>query len=148
MGIVLLRGCGDTTDLPSQRQDADPSPIKVAAKRFTFPDGPPPQRLIIKDLRIGSGQRLEKGDSFDLNYINFAYGTKRVLEKYWGKTAFHWGYGRNELVDGIELGLDGLRVGGRRELVVPSKLAYGTGPRVYLLELLKVEPPEAPGTGR
>jgi peptidylprolyl isomerase len=114
----------------------------VAAKRFRFPHGPAPQRLVIKDLRIGRGQQLKKGDSFSLNYINFDYRTNSTLEKYWGKSAFHWGYGRHELVDGLELGLDNMRVGGRRELVVPSRLAYGTGPRVYLLELLKVEPPE------
>jgi peptidylprolyl isomerase len=43
------------------------------------------------------------------------------------------------VVEGWEESLRGMRVGGRRELIVPSKLAYGTGTLIYVIDLLKVE---------
>ena len=49
--------------------------------------------------------------------------------------------GSGEVRDGWETGLKGMRVGGRRELILPSMLAYGTGALIYIVELLAIEKP-------
>lgn len=61
------------------------------------------------------------------------------MEDAWGRRAFTWVWGVEELVDGLEIGLEGMRVGGRRELIVPSRFAYDSGARIYLVELLKIK---------
>ena len=103
-----------------------------------MPTGPPPDEVVIEDIREGEGAELEMYRKFTLNYVNFDYETGEQREKVWSPRSLTWDWGYEQLVDGLEIGLEGMRVGGLRELIVPSDLAYNDGARVYLVELLKV----------
>jgi peptidylprolyl isomerase len=82
---------------------------------------------------------LQEGDAFKLNYIAVEYDTGKEREAHWEKRGgFAWQYGKGKVVKGWVPGLRGMRVGGRRELIVPSRLAYNSGPLVYVLELIEV----------
>ncbi len=107
--------------------------------RFEVPTGPPPKKVVIRDWRKGQGAQIEWGGWFTANYIAYDYGTSDRVETYWGEKPFRWFWGEDALTKGWRIGLKGMRVGGRRELIVPSKLAYGSGARAYLVELLKVD---------
>lgn len=100
------------------------------------PKGPAPKNLVIKDLKVGTGPALENGDKFLINYRAFDYEDGRVVETKWGDTAFPWTLGIEELVPALEKGLVGMKVGGKRELLAPSKDLYGAAPRIYVVERL------------
>jgi FKBP-type peptidyl-prolyl cis-trans isomerase len=112
----------------------------ATAPKVRVPPGPPPTKLIVKDLKKGSGPPLESGQRIRINYIGVTYKTGKPFEVKWGKTGpFTFNYGSGELIEGWEIGLKGMKVGGRRELIVPSKLAYDSGALVYVIELIANE---------
>jgi peptidylprolyl isomerase len=95
--------------------------------------------MIVRELKEGHGARIKAGQLFTANMVGVNYKTGKPFETDWGKSAFHWRFGTGETVKRLEIGLRGMRVGGRRKLIVPSGLAYQTGALVYLIELLAVE---------
>jgi peptidylprolyl isomerase len=99
--------------------------------------GPLPKKLIAKDLRPGSGAVLTKGRTATLRYRNFEYRTGRRFEDWWERP-FVTEFGKGESLGAWETGLKGMRVGGRRELIVPAKEAYAHVAQIYVLELISV----------
>jgi peptidylprolyl isomerase len=100
--------------------------------------GPLPKRLTVKDLRKGSGKVLVKGSTGTFRYRSFDYRSGQRYENWWDHRGFTTGFGKGESLGAWEVGLKGMRVGGRRELIVPAKEAYGHVPVIYVLELAAV----------
>ncbi len=102
------------------------------------PHRPPPDRLVIRDLRKGSGVKLRASDTMLVDFAGVKYGetlkttpaTRNKPEKFWFK----------EVIKGWQQGLPGMRVGGRRELIVPTALGDAGSPAVYVIDLLAVYP--------
>jgi peptidylprolyl isomerase len=121
-----------------------PTNSKAARKRpepqVRVPDGPPPEKVVVKDLIKGSGAPLEGEVGFEANYVAVRYGSGRERENSWelGEPSL-FNFGRKEIREGWEIGLKGMKVGGRRELIVPSRLAYEDGAIVYVLDLLRIQ---------
>lgn len=117
--------------------------VKGTAKppKVVVPSGPPPKELVIKDLKKGTLDEVKPKQRLRVNYIGVTYKTGKPFEVNWGKKPlpFIFTYGVGEVIEGWEQGLKGMRVGGRRELIVPSKMAYNTGALVYVIELLQNE---------
>lgn len=101
------------------------------------PHGALPKKLVVKDVRAGSGAILKKGRIATLRYKNFNYQTGQGYEDWWDDP-FHTGFGKGESLDAWEKGLKGMRVGGIRELIVPAREAYGHVPQIYVLKLISV----------
>lgn len=113
--------------------------------------GPPPRHLKVIDLRKGTGAVLKKWDGVYVRYFEASYSDlqKKGLSGRYGPQTF----GLDNTVRGWTVGLPGMRVGGRRELVLPPKLAYprwkpswGYAPyvRVYVIDLIGAKPPVDP----
>jgi peptidylprolyl isomerase len=100
--------------------------------------GPPPKGLVVNDLRQGSGAAIKPKDAILVNYFSVKYGEalKKSRTGGYGATKF----GLNEVIKGWELGLPGMKVGGRRELIVPPKLGYRGWTLIYVIDLLAVYP--------
>ena len=96
--------------------------------------------MVIDDVRKGRGAEIAPGDAFSANYSALDYASGEKVEEFWRTEPFQWSWRTDQLTQGSEIGLEGMRVGGLRKLVVPSRLAYGSGTRVYMVELLRVEP--------
>lgn len=120
---------------PASPQEAEAS----TAPHVSVPAGPPPKKIVIEELKRGHGPPVKVGQVFTINFVGVYYKTGKPFETHWGKSPFVWHFGTNELVKGLEIGLKGMRVGGRRKLIVPSRLAYKSGARVYLVEMLALE---------
>jgi peptidylprolyl isomerase len=105
------------------------------------PSGPPPKELVIEDLEEGSGAEVKAGDDIVVDYVGVNYRTGEKFESTWERPepgAFTMGTG--ELIKGWEEGLKGMKVGGRRELIIPSRLAYEkTGTLIYVIDLVAVK---------
>jgi peptidylprolyl isomerase len=108
--------------------------------------GPPPRRLEVIDLRKGSGAVVTRKDAVFVRYlqVNYAEALQRSRTGLYGPRSF----GLDEVVKGWRLGLPGMKVGGRRELILPPRLVYprwkpswGYTPYtdIYLIDLLKME---------
>jgi peptidylprolyl isomerase len=91
-----------------------------------FPEGEPPVTLVIVDEIVGDGPEAAAGHTVVAHYVGVAFSTGEEFDSSWGRgdpLAFPLGAGR--VIKGWDEGLVGMRVGGRRKLVIPSDLAYG-----------------------
>jgi peptidylprolyl isomerase len=117
------------------------------------PSGPPPRHLKVVDLRKGSGPALPNTDAVSIRYIEDTYpqalkGKQGGLSG--GEVSWSSWWLAEEASRGLRVGLPGMKVGGRRELIVPPKVAYphwkpswGYVPfvSIYVVDLLGMEPP-------
>ena len=141
--VLALAACGGSS---SNGSDEAAQPIKDSARppHVAVPPGAPPKKLVVVDLRKGSGPAIppKGGVRIHTNYVALSYRTHKPLEVRWSPLgSFNIGFGPGIEVKGWEKGLVGMRVGGRRELRVPSRLAYKSGAILYLIDLLAVERP-------
>jgi len=144
-----------TSTATTPTSTATPTPSSGPLSReptVNIPSGPPPSRLVTKDLITGTGATARKGSQVTVNYVGKLYSNGHIFDSSWKDTPGH-GFGPFQLgagavIKGWDQGLVGMRVGGRRELVIPPSLAYGTRgqpptiPRnatlVFVVDLLKV----------
>lgn len=112
------------------------------ASQLIVPSGPPPEEIVIEDLRVGAGRELEPKSPFTVKYIAWDYATGLLQQTSWD-SPLEATWRVSELVDAWDVGLVGMRAGGVRELIAPSSLTYGDGALVYLIRLIEVG---APGT--
>ncbi len=88
---------------------------------------PAPKRLVIKDIISGTGPKAKTGDVLTVNYIGVLYSNNKTFDSSWRRDeTFSFPLGQGEVIEGWEQGLVGMRVGGRRELIIPAALAYGS----------------------
>lgn len=134
LACLVLGACGSSSD-PQVKPDEvvwrKGAPVVIAH------GAPVPKKLIVRDLRQGSGAVLKKGAIGTFKYKSFDYRTGRRYEDWW-QSPFHTGFGKGESLGAWETGLKGMRVGGRRELIVPPAQAYTHVPVIYVIELAAV----------
>ena len=91
-----------------------------------FPDGPPPQDLVITEISVGDGAEAKAGDQVLVHYVGVAHSTGEEFDASYNRGApldFPLGAGR--VIAGWDQGVQGMKVGGRRQLVIPPHLGYG-----------------------
>ncbi|HEY2335683.1 MAG TPA: FKBP-type peptidyl-prolyl cis-trans isomerase [Solirubrobacterales bacterium] len=136
----LAWGCGSSTDAGHAGARVTEVTGPHGKLKIRVPSGRPPKALVVKELREGSGPEAARaGDEVAVDYVGIDYGTRKAFYDTWeqaGPSHFHL----KAMRTGWERGLRGMKVGGRRELIVPSRLAYGTGALIYLVDLLEVRP--------
>ena len=90
-----------------------------------FQDGPPPTELVITDLIVGDGAEAQPRGNVTVHYVGVDYETGEQFDASWdrGETIT---FPLRGLIQGWQDGIPGMRVGGRRQLVIPPELAYGT----------------------
>jgi peptidylprolyl isomerase len=91
-----------------------------------FPEGPPPADLEITDITVGSGAEAKAGDQVLVHYVGVAHSTGEEFDASYNRGApldFPLGGGR--VIAGWDQGVQGMKVGGRRQLVIPPHLGYG-----------------------
>jgi peptidylprolyl isomerase len=104
---------------------------KEAASRsepkITVPKGPPPKKLVVKDIIKGSGPIARSGSQLTVNYTGVSYSTGKVFDSsFKSGQPFQFPLGGGQVIPGWDQGLEGMRVGGRRQLTIPASLAYGS----------------------
>jgi peptidylprolyl isomerase len=97
---------------------------------ITPPKGPPPTTLVTKEIITGTGAEAKAGDSVTVNYVGALYSNGKVFNASWEtKEPFTFTLGQGQVIPGWDKGVAGMRVGGRRELIIPAELAYGKAGR-------------------
>jgi peptidylprolyl isomerase len=91
-----------------------------------FPGGEPPAGLEVTDIWEGTGAVASAGVQVKVHYVGVAFSTGEEFDASWDRgepLAFQLGAGR--VIAGWDQGLQGMKVGGRRQLIIPPDLAYG-----------------------
>jgi len=130
---LAIAGCGDDDSSTTSGSSGDETsagkqaeaPEQKTKPKVTVPDGPPPQKLVINDLEEGTGATAKPGDEVTVNYVGVGYESGKEFDTSWGREPFLFGLGAGFVIPGWEKGVEGMKVGGRRELIVPPDLAYG-----------------------
>lgn len=91
-----------------------------------FPDGPPPSELQITEIVEGDGPEATAGSTVSVHYVGVAHSTGEEFDASYNRGApldFRLGIG--QVITGWDQGVQGMKVGGRRQLVIPPHLGYG-----------------------
>jgi hypothetical protein len=105
---------------PPEPPAPPPRPVVSAA-----PEVPEPADLIKEDLSVGTGAEAKDGDKVKVHYTGRLLKTNLMFDSSVGKTPFGFQLGKSEVIKGWDLGVVGMKVGGKRKLTIPSKLGYG-----------------------
>jgi peptidylprolyl isomerase len=160
---VALTACGskkndESAAKPTATQTDEPLGTvtitgKLGAKpKITVspPNPTPPGQLVVKDLVKGHGKPAKPGETVTVQYEGVLYHNNQVFDASWdhGKP-FSFPLGKGQVIPGWDQGVKGMKVGGRRELVIPPALGYGTqgspptipanSTLVFVVDLLKVK---------
>ena len=94
------------------------------APDIDFPGGEPPAELVIADVIVGEGPEAKPGDTVEVHYVGVDFESGEEFDSSWarGQTI---NFGLMGLIVGWQEGIPGMRVGGRRQLIIPPALAYG-----------------------
>ena len=100
--------------------------MSIERPEIDFPSGEPPASLEITDIWEGDGAVAKRGDTVHVHYVGIAFSTGEEFDASWNRgdpLAFRLGGG--QVITGWDQGIEGMRVGGRRQLVIPPDLGYG-----------------------
>jgi FKBP-type peptidyl-prolyl cis-trans isomerase len=85
----------------------------------------PPQELVTKDIVTGTGAAAKAGDKVTVEYVGVAYSSDKEFDASWGREPLSATLQSPGIIAGWVKGIPGMKVGGRRVLVIPSDLGYG-----------------------
>jgi len=161
---LAIAGCGSSDDSTSSTSSTTTAPAESTSKpkdaaaptdldkrpKVTVPSGPPPKKLETKEIVEGDGPEAKPGDYVSVQYAGVGYESGEEFDASWNRgEPFSFTLGASEVIKGWDQGVAGMKVGGRRELIVPPGLAYGPtgsppviGPNetlIFVVDLLAVE---------
>ena len=114
------------------------------------PEGDIPFELGIDDLLVGGGAEAVSGSKVSVHYVGVAFSDGEEFDASWNRgQPFEFKLGKGQVIPGWDQGVQGMRVGGRRKLTIPSAMAYGARgaggaikphePLVFVVDLLSVD---------
>jgi peptidylprolyl isomerase len=114
------------------------------------PEGDIPFELGIEDIIVGDGQEATSGSKISVHYAGVSFSTGEEFDASWNRgQPFEFRLGKGQVIQGWDTGVQGMRVGGRRRLTIPSAMAYGARgaggvikphePLIFVVDLLSVD---------
>ena len=148
--VLALAGCGGSDSSSSGSTAESTSEESIETKPVVeAPSGPPPKQLESIELIEGSGAEAKAGDEVTVQYVLVDYKSGKEIESSWERNEpFTFALGTGSVIAGWDQGVEGMKVGGRRELIIPPQLAYGPegsppiGPNatlIFVIDLLSVK---------
>ena len=100
--------------------------MSIEKPEVDFPGGEPPADLQITDVWEGDGTVAKAGDTVEVHYVGVAYSTGEEFDASWNRGApLQFQLGVGQVIAGWDQGVQGMKVGGRRQLIIPPGMAYG-----------------------
>ncbi len=155
-GSTTTTGAVTTSTIAASVSTFQPIPAadRSAAGKFgseptvTVPTSAAPTQMLSSDLIAGTGAAAKAGDTLQVQYVLATYSTHKVQQSSWTSSPFSFKLGTGAVIKGWDLGIVGMREGGRRELIIPASLGYGAQSQgngiaandtlVFVVDLLKV----------
>jgi len=90
------------------------------------PSGEPPTELVADDVVVGDGDPAKPGQQVHVHYVGVSWSTGKQFDSSWDRgQAFDFPLDGGRVIKGWDMGVVGMKVGGRRTLIIPPDLAYG-----------------------
>ena len=90
------------------------------------PEGPAPSELEVTDLVEGDGPEASSGQTVQVHYVGVSHSTGEEFDASYNRgEPLSFRLGTGQVISGWDQGVQGMKVGGRRRLVIPPHLAYG-----------------------
>ena len=100
--------------------------MDITKPEVDYPEGAPPKQLEITDIWEGDGPVATAGATVSVHYVGVAFSTGEEFDASWNRgTPLQFQLGAGQVIAGWDQGVQGMKVGGRRRLVIPPHLAYG-----------------------
>ncbi|MFF2728852.1 FKBP-type peptidyl-prolyl cis-trans isomerase [Streptomyces sp. NPDC058008] len=100
--------------------------MSIDKPEIDFPGGEPPADLEIKEIWEGDGPVAQEGQTVSVHYVGVAFSTGEEFDASWNRgTPLRFQLGAGQVIAGWDKGVQGMKVGGRRQLTIPAHLAYG-----------------------
>lgn len=128
IGAYLLMNRGAQDNQPNQPTATDTSGQEISSSTSTSAtvnNTSPMSELIKEDLKVGEGQEAKKGDTITVNYVGTLTDGKKFDSSYDREESFSFTLGAGEVIEGWDEGVVGMKVGGKRKLIIPGAMAYG-----------------------
>jgi peptidylprolyl isomerase len=123
VAVILIGRSGGSSDEGTTTKADITVPNGPTVK---LPTGSPPTQLQVKDLKAGTGAEAKSGDQVSVQYIGVLYDNGSKFDSsYDHGQPFSFKLGGGQVIPGWDQGVAGMKVGGRRELIIPPDLAYG-----------------------
>ncbi|MFE5486616.1 FKBP-type peptidyl-prolyl cis-trans isomerase [Streptomyces sp. NPDC056527] len=100
--------------------------MSLTRPEIDFPFGDAPTDLLIEDIVVGDGPEAKAGAVVEVHYVGVTHETGEEFDASWNRgQTFRFPLGGGKVIEGWDQGVEGMKVGGRRKLTIPSHLAYG-----------------------
>jgi peptidylprolyl isomerase len=87
----------------------------------------PPAELVIEDIEVGTGDEAKTDHNVEVHYAGNAWSTRQQFDASWDRgETFSFRLGAGQVIGGWDQGVVGMKIGGRRRLVIPPDLGYGS----------------------
>lgn len=126
---LVVSACGSddgSTTVVTNGWESPTAGSANGAPTITQPTGDAPDTLQIDDIEVGDGATAEAGSLVIVDYIGALYDTGDVFDESFGRSPFSVVLGQGQVIKGWDEGLIGMQVGGRRQLIIPPELGYGS----------------------
>ncbi|MFJ6850859.1 FKBP-type peptidyl-prolyl cis-trans isomerase [Streptomyces sp. NPDC091271] len=91
-----------------------------------LPEGDAPTELTVRDLVVGDGLEAKPGRVVQVHYVGVTFESGKEFDTSWDQgRPFKFAVGGGKVIKGWDRGVRGMKVGGRREIIVPPRLGYG-----------------------
>jgi peptidylprolyl isomerase len=127
--VTATASASTSTSTSASATSTSSTPLPAALKtkpKVVPPSGPPPKTLVIKDLIKGTGPAAKPNSTVTVQYVGVLYKGGKQFDASWND-----GSGQptslplSGVIKGWQQGIPGMKVGGRRELIIPASLGYG-----------------------
>ena len=158
ISIISIAGGKDNKDEKSSASTTTTTskpPTTMPKPTIEKPTDPAPTELKTEDLKVGKGKTAKLGDTIEVNYVGATYADGKQFEASWDndQTAT-FPLKEGGLIEGWVKGIPGMKVGGRRELIIPGPMAYGDedtgdgrphGTLIFIVDLVSIKPAGSAG---
>ncbi|WP_030767664.1 MULTISPECIES: FKBP-type peptidyl-prolyl cis-trans isomerase [unclassified Streptomyces] len=98
---------------------------ELTKPEIEIPEGDAPQELTVRDIVVGDGAEAKPGRVVRVHYVGVTFESGAEFDASWDRgQPFKFAVGGGRVIKGWDRGLRGMKVGGRREIIVPPRLGY------------------------
>jgi peptidylprolyl isomerase len=147
-GNIVLAPSAGQTQVTTPAAPKVPAALRLKPVVHVSPSSCSTKSLVRKDLVEGNGAMALAGETVTVNYVGVLCKNGKEFDSSWKRgTPFTTALSAGSVIPGWVQGIPGMHVGGRRELIIPSSLAYGkagtqgippNSTLVFVVDLLQV----------
>ncbi|WP_329203582.1 FKBP-type peptidyl-prolyl cis-trans isomerase [Streptomyces sp. NBC_01435] len=99
---------------------------ELTKPEIDLPEDDAPTELTTRDLVVGDGLEAKPGRVVQVHYVGVTFESGKEFDTSWDRgRPFKFAVGGGKVIKGWDRGIRGMKVGGRREIIVPPRLGYG-----------------------